>query len=1029
MPAGDVMQEYVVKLGTIIDNEGVNRILSFFDSSKLKALGLTAAIAGATTAIYKFVEASTQREFELAKLAKQQHKSLQLTRAENNAMQAMGKTMAEINKDQNLKKIYKDIVAFNKELELPDARDALDKVRNLEGAFMKLKATINTAVQWVNSQILINLERPIERLTGKTQSISEWLRDNMKDYAPKIATVLSGFARGVMGVFEAGGKLLEWLNALPPAIKNVGIMIVWLLALFKGGTIGRIFALITLIGDVMRDYDNYQWNKENNGDVHTLGDGIWGVLEDETLSATEKASQIAHNVVEMLSTALDSAFTDFNMQDIFGEGAEGEDKGIIGKIAEWFDNEQNQESLSKLGTSILGFITRGIRTIGGTAGGVMGKIINGIFGDVTAEQIYADIDGSAATTLATGIGGYLMGVIDEIQKNGFGPGTLSKGLGTSFFGAIIGAITSNLKQDETTGKFNIDWKDVIGDLSSFGETFMNIVTEAIGAVEDVGQIIFNAIGDALLNGGSGTPGHGNAFDALSNAFKVLGEDQGLGDALSAGIATWFATGSVLGGIVGGIAEAIKFVAEDPETNGPELVRQIKELGQNLMFFLFGGENENGVQFDGILQSLVAVVSTLWEEIAPHLEPLKEGLIAFFDGIWASITEKLGTMLEQLWIGIYNKFLDGTPLGDLIGDPNKASMERNENGGYVLKDTRGGEGTNLTPEQAAELAPYLNFLASDGKGGWRLTGEAGGQGTMSHMGRTLNQWFSGFINGEVDIETFRKMGGAQGWGWTKKEGYDAEARDRISRSSKGVGEEMYMFGGDYYSVDKNTGEGAIFDPGLKEWFPAASEEIKDMQASAETVVVEGFNPLKASSEETAEVVDLLSQAANATESEMEGVVTALEALIGKINAIKVVEQIGGGGGGDDGPDENGAYGAYGGRVATTTHKIVGEDGPEYIVPISKPGRAIELINQALSEMGMGTLGKISKDFGIGGSASFGTIGSSLESLIGSIGGGSTNISAPINIYVTATGADGKEIGEGAYDAAERHLMKTLRGVYA
>ena len=90
--------------------------------------------------------------------------------------------------------------------------------------------------------------------------------------------------------------------------------------------------------------------------------------------------------------------------------------------------------------------------------------------------------------------------------------------------------------------------------------------------------------------------------------------------------------------------------------------------------------------------------------------------------------------------------------------------------------------------------------------------------------------------------------------------------------------------------------------------------------------------------------------------------------------------------------------------------------------------MNLINQMFSEMGLGALNKASNDFGIGGSASFGTLGGSLDSLVNGISG-NTNISAPINIYVTATGADGKEIGAAAYDAAERHLMKTLRGVVA
>ncbi len=1023
MAASNPAIEYVVKLGTAIDNEGINQILSFFTSSKMKALGLTAAITGATTAIYKFVEASTKREFELAKLAKQQHKSLQLTRAENNAMKAMGKTMAEINKDQNLKKIYKDIVAFNKELKLPDARQALDKVRELEGAFMKVKATINTAVQWINSQILINLERPIDRITGKTQGIAEWLRDNMKNYAPKIATVLSDFARGVMGVFEAGGKLLEWLNDLPPAIKNVGTMVLWLIALFKGGTIGRIFALITLIGDVMRDYDNYQWNKENNGDVHTLGDGVWGVLEDETLSGEEKASRIARNVVSMISSALDKAFTDFNMNDIFGEGSEGDKKGIIGKISEWFDNEQNQESLSKLGSSILGFITRGIRTVGGTAGGVIGKIINGIFGDVTAEQIYADVDGTAATTLATGIGGYLLATIDEIKRNGFGPGSLTKGIGTGLFGAIIGAITSNIKQDEKTGKFNIDWASVIGDLSSFGETFLNIVTEAIGAVEDVGQIIFNAIGDALLNGGTGTPGKGNSFDALSNAFKVLGEDKGLGDALSAGIATWFATGSVLGGIVGGIAEAIKFVAEDPETNGPELVRQIKELGQNLVFFLFGGENENGVKFDGILQSLTSTLSTLWEEIAPYLEPLKEGLTTFFDGIWEAITEKLGVMLETLWIGIYNKYISGTVLGDLIGDPNKSVIEEKD-GKFTAKDTRGRE-VELTPEQA-KFFQFNENKQWDENGSGRYNfaidenGKIYGTNGMSWMdAKYLGEHasFSGKIIAEQEeaqreydrlVEESREKLAPKNMDKANKP-LPERTPEEISR----IKAEIDWDRENMEAQDRMNAQGGGF--AVEDIDVDAIESSLGSVASEATNASEnGIAPLGDKAGTAAESVSIMAEASKVAAE-------AIETAATKISQVKIPASVGGEG------KEPGK--AFGGRIGSAGHFLVGEDGPEYIVPVNKPGRAIELINQALSEMGMGTIGKISNDFGIGGSASFGTLGNSLESLLGGIGGGSTNISAPINIYVTATGADGKEIGEGAYDAAERHLMKTLRGVYA
>ena len=116
----NTLQEYVIALGAQIDNQGVTKALALMDSAKLKALGIAGAIGAATTAIYKFVEAATKREFELERLSKQQSKTVALTRAENSAMQAMGKTMDEINKDQKLKTIYKDITAFNKEIAFPN---------------------------------------------------------------------------------------------------------------------------------------------------------------------------------------------------------------------------------------------------------------------------------------------------------------------------------------------------------------------------------------------------------------------------------------------------------------------------------------------------------------------------------------------------------------------------------------------------------------------------------------------------------------------------------------------------------------------------------------------------------------------------------------------------------------------------------------------------------------------------------------------------------------------------------------------
>ena len=110
--------------------------------------------------------------------------------------------------------------------------------------------------------------------------------------------------------------------------------------------------------------------------------------------------------------------------------------------------------------------------------------------------------------------------------------------------------------------------------------------------------------------------------------------------------------------------------------------------------------------------------------------------------------------------------------------------------------------------------------------------------------------------------------------------------------------------------------------------------------------------------------------------------------------------------------------------------VGEDGTEYIIPISKPERAFSLINQMLSEMGSSAIKRVMEGFGIGGSGTIGGSTASMETALQGMTMANTyNISAPVNINVNSSGVDAKDIGTSIYDSAERHLIKTLRGVCA
>ena len=126
-------------------------------------------------------------------------------------------------------------------------------------------------------------------------------------------------------------------------------------------------------------------------------------------------------------------------------------------------------------------------------------------------------------------------------------------------------------------------------------------------------------------------------------------------------------------------------------------------------------------------------------------------------------------------------------------------------------------------------------------------------------------------------------------------------------------------------------------------------------------------------------------------------------------------------------------AWGGRIDQETNGLtVGEDGPEYIIPITKPSRAAELIKQMFGEMGTSSVQKIIEDLGLGMSGN--TIGSDYASIASAMGGSSNittnnNVSAPVNIYVSASGVGAEDVGARAYDAAQRQHLRMLKGVFA
>ncbi len=121
---------------------------------------------------------------------------------------------------------------------------------------------------------------------------------------------------------------------------------------------------------------------------------------------------------------------------------------------------------------------------------------------------------------------------------------------------------------------------------------------------------------------------------------------------------------------------------------------------------------------------------------------------------------------------------------------------------------------------------------------------------------------------------------------------------------------------------------------------------------------------------------------------------------------------------------------GGRFTTPTDVTVSEDGStEYIIPVEREDRALPLMRQLLSELSPaareGLTGEMEQMKG--GSSFLSTfVTTAISALTEIIPVSNTvrNVSAPVNINVTATGGNATDIGRTIYNTAERYLLRTL-----
>lgn len=939
----------------------------------------------------------------LADSAKATKKSYEETRAYNTALAAMGKTADEIAKNDSLKKTFTDLQAIGAEMALPETAQGLTGINSLKDGLLQLKFVGSYAMQWLMYKIQTVADGPLTQVRDMVTSIKDWFAGNIEKIAEGVANAFGNVVQLFMSLITAVKAVVGWIGELPPAIKIAGAVILTVIAMVKSK-----FALITIIVTaillLIDDFVTYM----QGGD--SLFGGFWGKCIEW---------------IEKIQPAIDTLIGWLNDFCVFaGEGI----SGVITWVQNLWNKLNENGAIADL-TEAFSIAFENIKTVVG----IVTDAISSLFsttedGEAGSVSVWESI-GDAVSGLIAIAAKVMLGVEMLIQTilSIEGVKETIQGLVDAIWGIISGAI------ELISGIINSIVQLLNGDFVRAWETIKSAVTDAWESIKSGAESLWEGLSTLFAPVAEFFTGlFTSAATGIEDAFSAIGTFfQGIWD----GISTTFNTvvdffsgiftdaSSAVTGAFDGVISFFTGIWDGITGAFSSALSFFTDIAGNILSGITSGFESVGSWFtdnvwtpitnvfsiDGIVSFFKGVATNIWDGLTGGLEERV-----------SSVTETVKGFFSNVWDGVLNFFGIKSP-SKLAQDAGENVMEGFGNGTEgkeaTITDKLKGVFTNIWDGAKSVWDGVTGWLGK--LFGWSSEDESAKSTAQTEVSTAAGEVASAVTDSFTDVEAAISEPIVNGTTTattaftdlqttitTVMAAIQAAIADAVTLSNTSLTEgtatvTTLQTAAETMASGTTTSFGTIVSE-AKKLASGISNAIKNLPSSVKST----FNAIANS------ITTSIKQAASNVQSQVTNIKSSLASIPRNISVSVSAKK---------------AY-SFGGVVDRETDAKIGEDGREYVIPVTKPSRAISLLRSAASELGMNVQTTREAAAALGGRSDANvtpvyTAGNTSSSTVNN----TTQVSAPatINVY----GNDSRSIANNVAKNQERIVLRNIKSALA